>query len=191
MTKVKPLHCKSKSNEAPPLFPPTELASVQILWFIKAKQGWPLPQKLLHFILIHLQIIFQVSPIIIMTKRLKTRSWHQIPSSLFWALGISCRDNFSQLQLSWMTGVIPAYNLTSSSGSHGLHLTIQYTVKALNTLYTLHKVHHPPRNQPSWLNWLMWRLFPGGRRTTTWEHFHQLGDDQSPPRDCKVVETSN
>ena len=66
-----------------------------------------------------------------MTKRLKTRSWHQIPYSLFWALGISCRDNFSQLQLSWMTGVIPAYNLTSSSGSHGLHLTIQYT-----TLYT-------------------------------------------------------
>ena len=71
-----------------------------------------------------------------MTKRLKTRSWHQIPSSLFWALGISCRDNFSQLQLSWMTGVIPAYNLTSSSGSHGLHLTIQYTVNTLNTLYT-------------------------------------------------------
>ena len=126
-----------------------------------------------------------------MTKRLKTRSWHQIPSSLFWALGISCRDNFSQLQLSWMTGVIPAYNLTSSSGSHGLHLTILYTTNTLHSkhyictlyiLYTTHKVHHSPPNQPSWLNWLMWRLFPGGRRTTTWEHFHQLGDDESPQR---------
>ena len=122
-----------------------------------------------------------------MTKRLKTRSWHQIPYSLFWALGISCRDNFSQLQLSWMTGVIPAYNLTSSSGSHGLHLTIQYTI---NTI--IHYTQSPPlSSQPARLNRLMWRLFPGGARTTTWEHLQQLGDDESPLRVCKVSENSN
>ena len=118
-----------------------------------------------------------------MTKRLKTRSWHQIPYSLFWALGISCRDNFSQLQLSWMTGVIPAYNLTSSSGSHGLHLTIQYTI---NTI--IHYTQSPPlSSQPARLNRLMWRLFPGGARTTTWEHFHHVDDDdECPLRICYI-----